>query len=70
MNKQGGWQGWRRWLALAMLAAVAAVLGGCASHKYTVDDGRKVNELLLGQIRAYGEGERPGAPGHRPHRRP
>ena len=58
MNKQGGWQGWRRWLALAMLAAVAAVLGGCASHKYTVDDGRKVNELLLGQIRAYGEGER------------
>lgn len=41
------------------LVAVLALLGGCASGpKYTVDDGRKVNETLLGSIRAYGEGER------------
>lgn len=34
-----------------------ALLGGCAGPKYTVDDGRKVNEELLGHIRTYGDGE-------------
>ena len=37
---------------------VAAVLiTGCAGPKYTVDDGRKVNEELLANIRVYGAGE-------------
>lgn len=47
---------WRRVLALA-LAVLALGLGGCAGVKYTVDDGRAVNEQLLGHIRAYGAGE-------------
>lgn len=38
-------------------AAVALLLSACAGPKYTVDDGRKVNEELLGSIRAYGAGE-------------
>lgn len=41
-------------LALAFLSLLAA----CAGPKYTVDDGRQVNEDLLGNIRAYGLGER------------
>jgi hypothetical protein len=33
-------------------------LAGCTSHKYTVDDGRKVDEKLLAQIKRYGQTER------------
>jgi hypothetical protein len=40
-----------------LLLVLFALLSGCAGPKYTVDDGRKVNEELLGQIRAYGEAE-------------
>ncbi|MFG6429938.1 hypothetical protein [Roseateles sp. LYH14W] len=42
---------------LLMLAAL--LLTGCASGpKYTIDDGRKVDETLLAGMRAYGAGER------------
>jgi len=44
-----------RWL-VQLLAS--AVLAGCAAPRYTTDDGRKVNEELLAQIRHYGAGER------------
>ncbi len=43
-----------RWL---LTFAILCLLGACAGPKYTVDDGRKVNEELLGHIRAYGAGE-------------
>lgn len=33
------------------------LLSACAAPKYTVDDGRKVDESLLANIRAYGSGE-------------
>ncbi|MCV2353611.1 hypothetical protein LNV09_05480 [Paucibacter sp. B2R-40] len=33
------------------------LLAACAAPKYTVDDGRKVDESLLANIRAYGSGE-------------
>jgi len=46
-----------RWRSL-LGPALAALLAACAAPKYTVDDGRQVNEELLGQIRAYGSGER------------
>lgn len=36
---------------------VVGLLAGCAAPKYTVDDGRPVNEVLLGHIRTYGAGE-------------
>ncbi len=36
---------------------VVSFLSACAGPKYTVDDGRKVNEELLGHIRTYGQGE-------------
>ncbi|PZP32947.1 MAG: hypothetical protein DI603_09740 [Roseateles depolymerans] len=36
----------------------ALLLAGCAGPKFTVDDGRKVDEKLLAGIRAYGAGER------------
>jgi hypothetical protein len=35
-----------------------SLLAACAGPKYTVDDGRKVNEVLLGDIRTYGTGEK------------
>ncbi|OYU46406.1 MAG: hypothetical protein CFE44_02290 [Burkholderiales bacterium PBB4] len=41
---------------LALLALL--LLAACAGPQYTVDDGRKVNEELLGNIRTYGAGER------------
>ncbi len=42
-----------------LLAALAALLlGACSSMKYTVDDGRQVNETLLGNLRLLGHGER------------
>lgn len=37
---------------------IICLLPACASTSYTVDDGRKVNEDLLGHIRSYGEGEK------------
>lgn len=45
------------WRAIAG-ALIAALLSACAAPKITVDDGRKVDETLLGHIRAYGAGER------------
>jgi len=54
----GTWATGRRWAGLLCLAW-ACLLGGCASApRFTVDDGRPVDEQLLARIRAYGEGER------------
>ncbi len=36
---------------------MCCLLGACAGPKFTVDDGRKVDEALLGSIRSYGSGE-------------
>nr|WP_295077298.1 hypothetical protein [uncultured Roseateles sp.] len=36
---------------------LSLLLAACAGPKYTVDDGRKVDETLLANIRAYGTGE-------------
>lgn len=50
----------QRWLAglrWCLWLGVCALLGACAAPKYTVDDGRKVDEALLGRIAAYGQGE-------------
>lgn len=44
--------------AVWLLAAAALLLGGCATQKYTVDDGRPVDETLLRGIHAFGAGER------------
>jgi hypothetical protein len=42
-----------------LLIVLLALLTGCASGpKFTVDDGRKVNEELLAGMKAYGAGER------------
>lgn len=41
----------------ASLAALLLVLAGCGGNKYTVDDGRQVDEKLLANIRALGNGE-------------
>lgn len=47
-----------RWLAWGALIG-ALVLGGCASApRYTVDDGRAVDETLLSNLRDFGAGER------------
>jgi hypothetical protein len=43
-----------RWLTLVL----TLLLAGCAGPKFTVDDGRKVDETLLAGMRAYGAGER------------
>lgn len=43
---------------LGLGAVVTTLLVGCAAPKYTVDDGRKVNEVLLGDIQRYGRVER------------
>ncbi|MCY4744977.1 hypothetical protein NYO99_08350 [Pelomonas sp. UHG3] len=48
-----------RQLLHALLALISLLLAGCASGpKFTVDDGRPVNEQLLAGMRAYGAGER------------
>lgn len=45
----------QRWAVLALLALLSA----CASKpQFTVDDGRKVDPVLLGSISTYGAGER------------
>lgn len=44
-----------RWIFTLL---VISLLGACAAPKYTVDDGRAVNEELLGHIRTYGAGEK------------
>jgi len=44
----------RQLVALFLISLLAA----CAGPKYTVDDGRKVDEVLLANIKAYGSGER------------
>eukprot|EP01136_Pigoraptor_vietnamica_P031752 Opistho-1_new@92704 len=45
--------------AMRLLFTVFAclLLAACAGPKYTIDDGRKVDEALLSSIRAYGSGE-------------
>ena len=40
------------------VALLALFLGACSTVQYTVDDGRKVNETLLANLRALGHGER------------
>lgn len=46
-------------LARLLALGFALLLGACAAPpRYTVDDGRQVDAALLGQIRAYGAGER------------
>lgn len=44
-----------RWVFLFF---IAVFLTGCAAPKYTTDDGRRVNETLLGHIKTFGAGER------------
>lgn len=44
-----------RWLFTLL---ILSLLAACAGPQYTVDDGRKVDELLLGHIRSYGVGEK------------
>ncbi|MDB5869765.1 MAG: hypothetical protein JWP96_2097 [Polaromonas sp.] len=43
-----------RWIFTLL---VVGLLAACASPQYTVDDGRKVNEELLGHLRSFGAGE-------------
>ncbi len=43
-----------RWIFSCFLVLL---LAACAAPKYTVDDGRKVDEVLLGNIRSFGAGE-------------
>ena len=40
------------------VALASLFLGACSTVQYTVDDGRKVNETLLANLRALGHGER------------
>src|SRR6185436_3561339 len=48
-----------RLLLIVLATLLAVLLTGCASApKFTVDDGRKVDETLLAGMRAYGAGER------------
>ena len=44
-----------RWI-LPLIAI--SLLAACAAPQYTVDDGRAVDEELLGHIRSYGAGEK------------
>lgn len=40
------------------LLGLASLLGACGTPRYTLDDGRPVNETLLSNIRLLGQGER------------
>jgi hypothetical protein len=40
-----------------IISLIALLLTACAAPKFTVDDGRQVDEVLLSNIRAYGAGE-------------
>jgi hypothetical protein len=44
-------------MRLFLTCLVISLLAACAAPKFTVDDGRKVNEVLLGHIKSYGAGE-------------
>ena len=44
-------------MRLIFTLLIAGLLTACASPGYTVDDGRKVDEVLLADIRTYGAGE-------------
>ncbi len=44
-------------MRLLLSLVMVLLLGACAGPKYTVDDGRAVNEELLANIRTYGAGE-------------
>lgn len=44
-------------MRLLITLTFSVLLAACAAPKYTVDDGRKVNEVLLGNIRTFGAGE-------------
>ena len=54
----GGARSRRSWWAWPALAVGLALLQGCAGPRYTTDDGRRVDEQLLLNLRAFGEGER------------
>ena len=45
-------------MRLIVTLLVISLLAACGAPKYTVDDGRKVNEVLLGHIRNFGSGEK------------
>ncbi len=45
-------------MRLVFMLIVVSLLAGCAGKKYTVDDGRAVNEELLSHIRSFGAGEK------------
>lgn len=45
-------------VSLLLLLGAIALLPGCSTTQYTVDDGSKVNEALLSNIRLFGQGER------------
>ena len=40
------------------IALLVSLLAACSAPKYTVDDGRKIDEVLLANIRNYGSGEK------------
>lgn len=44
-------------MRLLLVGFFVALLSACAAPKFTVDDGRKVDEVLLGNIKSYGAGE-------------
>lgn len=45
-------------LTAFLVVLASLLLGACGGMKYTVDDGRAVNETLLGNLRLLGHGER------------
>ena len=45
-------------MRLIFMLIVVSLLAACAGQKYTVDDGRAVNEELLRHIRSFGAGEK------------
>ena len=44
-------------MRLTFVLPIACLLAACAAPQYTVDDGRRIDEALLEQMRAYGVGE-------------